>query len=397
MDLDTLAALLSESGQALLDAADRAYDGHNALAVSASLRTTNRPEVVAAALTQVHLRRRAAAKFGERASLMFFTRDALEQATRQTVAAHRASRVTRLVGAAGAGGTVIDLGCGIGGDLIALRTAGADVAGIELDPLRAAIARANLAALGLGGSVTTGDATMARLDGFDVAYADPTRRRGERRIFDPTGFIPPWPFVETLLRRRSVVKTAPGIPHEMVPDGVEAEWVSDGSGVKETALWSPGLATARRRATLLPGGASLSDADDPGRVGVLPPGGFLYEPAGAVIRAGLVGAVAVIVHGGLLDARIAYVTSGSAVPTPFASCYRVLDVLPYQEKRLRAALATRGVGPLTIKKRGVDIVPEVLRKRLALRGDALATIVLTRAAGRAIVLLVDPVLPTNPA
>jgi len=75
----------------------------------------------------------------------------------------------------------------------------------------------------------------------------------------------------------------------------------------------------------------------------------------------------------------------------------VLDVLPYQEKRLRAALATRGVGPLTIKKRGVDIVPEVLRKRLALRGDAPATIVLTRAAGRAIVLLVDPVLPTNPA
>ncbi len=215
MDLDTLAALRSQSGQALLGLVDGAYDGHNALAVSASLRTANRPDVVAAALTQVELRRRAAAKFGERASLMFFTRDALEQATRQTVAAHRASRVTRLVGAGGEGGgeggTVIDLGCGIGGDLIALRTAGADAAGIELDPLRAAIARANLAALELGGSVTTGDATTARLDGFDLAYADPTRRRGERRVFDPAAFIPPWSFVETLLRRRSVVKTAPGI------------------------------------------------------------------------------------------------------------------------------------------------------------------------------------------
>ena len=53
--------------------------------------------------------------------------------------------------------------------------------------------------------------------------------------------------------------------------------------------------------------------------------------------------------------------------------YEVLEELPYQDKRLKAALRERGIGRLTIKKRGVQVVPEELRRRLALRGDAEAT------------------------
>ena len=66
----------------------------------------------------------------------------------------------------------------------------------------------------------------------------------------------------------------------------------------------------------------------------------------------------------------------------------MLEELPFQEKQLQAALRERGVGRLTIKKRGVDVVPEQLRKRLALRGDAEATLVLTRVAGQGTALLV---------
>ena len=98
-------------------------------------------------------------------------------------------------------------------------------------------------------------------------------------------------------------------------------------------------------------------------------GGFLYEPDGAVIRAGLVTAVAAGVEGGLLDEHIAWVTADAAFRTPFARGYRVLEEVPYREKQLKAALRERGIGRLTIKKRGVDVVPEQLRKRLALRGD----------------------------
>ena len=114
--------------------------------------------------------------------------------------------------------------------------------------------------------------------------------------------------------------------------------------------------------------ATLTDEDDPGSRPVRPVGAFLYEPDGAVIRAGLVTAVAAGVDGGLLDEHIAYVTADESFRTPFARGYEVLEELPYREKQLRAALRERGIGRLTIKKRGVDVVPEQLRKRLALHG-----------------------------
>jgi SAM-dependent methyltransferase len=287
--------------------------------------------------------------------------------------------------------TVIDLGCGDGGDLVAFARAGMTAAGVDLDPVRVAVAEANLAALGLGGAVAVADATTVDTSPFDVAYADPARRSARGRSFDAASWTPPWSFVERLLQRDACVKAAPGLPHGMVPPGVEAEWVSDHGEVKEVALWSGRLATTGRRATVIGDGglATLTTADDPG-ADVREPGRFLYEPDGAVIRAGLVTAVAAGVHGGLLDGHIAWVTSDEPFRTPFARSWEVAEELPYREKQLRAALRERGVGPLTVKTRGVSVVPEQLRQRLDLRGERPATIVLTRARGRGTCFLVRP-------
>ncbi len=388
VDLDAFRWLLTPGGQQLLAlAADAPEDP---LEASAALRKHASAEHVAAALTQARLRVRAEAKFGDLAARMYFTPDGLEQATRRAVAEHRAAR---LVAAEAA--SVIDLGCGIGGDLIAVARAGITAAGVDLDPLRVAVAQANLEALGLGGAVAVADATTVDHSPFAVAFADPARRSARGRTFAVDGWTPPWPFVEGLLRRTSCVKVAPGIPHELIPDDVEAEWVSDHGEVKEAALWSGALATVARRATVIGDGglATLTDEDDPGPRGeaaVRGVGEYLYEPDGAVIRAGLVTAVAAGVGGGLIDRHIAYVTADQAFRTPFARSYRVLEELPYREKQLRAALRERGIGRLTIKKRGVDVVPEQLRKRLAPAGDAAGTIVLTRVAGQGACLLVEP-------
>jgi SAM-dependent methyltransferase len=389
MDLDVFRWLLTDDGQGLLARAAEAPD--DPLRAQTALRRTADADRVAAALTQVSLRRRAAAKFGDLAARMYFTPDGLEQATRLPVARHRAARL-----AASSAGTVIDLGCGIGGDLVAFATAGLTAAGIDLDPLRVAVAGANLAALGLEGAVQVADATRVDTTPFDVAFADPARRTGRGRTFDVDDWTPPWSFVEGLLGRDACVKVAPGLPHGLVPDGVEAEWVSDHGEVKEAALWSGRLATTRRRATVIADGglATLTGDDAPplgeDGVGVRPVGAFLYEPDGAVIRAGLVTAVASLAEGGLLDEHIAYVTGDRRIRSPFARGYEVVERLPYREKPLRAALRERGIGSLTIKKRGVDIVPEQLRKRLDLAGNEEATIVLTRAEGRGIALLVCP-------
>jgi hypothetical protein len=185
---------------------------------------------------------------------------------------------------------------------------------------------------------------------------------------------------------------APGIPHDVVPFGVEAEWVSFGGELKEAVLWSGELATpqVRTRATLLPGGDTLTDADDT-PAEVIAPGRFLYEPDPAVVRAHLVGAVARLVGGGLLDATTAYVTSDTKVRTPFARAFEITDVMPFSFKRLRQTLRERGVGAVTIMKRGSAVNVEQLRRELQLKGRKHAVVVLALVDGRRDMLIAQPV------
>ncbi|TCC41566.1 class I SAM-dependent methyltransferase [Kribbella speibonae] len=367
----SVTALLDGPGAEVLAAACAEYRPGKELQLVEKLRRRYDATLVTIAVTQAALRHRAIAKFGPDAERMYFTPDGLEQATRTTVSTHRAARV-----AATQIDTVVDLGCGIGGDLITMARAGLRVTGVERDPETAAVARTNLAAFELPGEVLVGDAEATDVTPYDMVFADPARRADGRRVFDHNAYSPPWSFVTGLLERTACVKVAPGIPHDAIPEGVEAEWISDSGEVKEAALWSGALyGGTPRRATLLPGGASVADAPeaDSGPVGK-----YIYEPDGAVVRAGLVTAVAAAVDGWLLDPRIAYVTASTYVPTALASAYEVLEELPYKEKALRSWVRTGGIGTLEIKKRGVDLDPAQLRKKLAPKGSTSATLIVTR-------------------
>ena len=80
----------------------------------------------------------------------------------------------------------------------------------------------------------------------------------------------------------------------------------------------------------------------------------------------------------------------AAPSSPFARRYRVLETVPFREKPLKAALRERRIGRLTIKQRGVSVVPDELRRRLSLRGEEESTLVLTRVHGKGTALLVEP-------
>lgn len=389
MDGAAFGFLLTPRGQALLARAQESYDGSNVLAVATTLRRDHDAAAVAAALTQIELRRQAVSKFGDDAARMFFTPDGLEQATHPAVAAHRAGR---LVEAVGVSRSLIDIGCGIGSDLITFARGGLAVTGLDKDPVTAAVAAANLAVFELAGQVLVGEAEGHGIDSYAVAFADPARRTPRGRTFDPAAYSPPWSFVLDLLAGRAVVKVAPGIPHDLVPQGVEAEWVSWGGDLKEAALWSCLDDPVVARATVLRRGAEpayLTDREAASEPVTAPPGAFVYEPDDAVIRAHLVTSVAALVGGWLLDEHLAYVSSATLVHTPFARAFEVLDVLPFKEKLLRSALRARDVGPLTIKKRGIAVTPEALRSRLALSGTQPATLMLSRTPGSAVALLVE--------
>lgn len=391
VDLEAFESLLSPAGQALLaEAGDSDLSESGLLSTASRLRSAHPAELVAAALTQARLRARARAKFGADADRMFFTPQGLEQSTRATVAAHHATRFADHL----TGGRTLELCCGIGADLIARARAGLPTEAIDRDPLTVAVARANLDALGLSGmaKVTEADATETESAGYAAVFADPGRRTARGRIFDPRSYEPPLTTVLDLVARAPAgcVKVAPGIPHETVPSGAQAEWISDGGEVKEAALWLGGLAGGvARRATLLPSGATLTPETGLGSPPVDSFRRYLYEPDGAVIRAHLVAEVAARIDGALVDPNIAYVTSDRLVFTPFATPYEIREVMPFSLKRLRALLRERRIGILTIKKRGSAVDIERLRKDLRLSGAEAAVLVLTRVGDAPIAVLCD--------
>ncbi|GAB3961665.1 class I SAM-dependent methyltransferase [Actinoallomurus acanthiterrae] len=387
MDIAAFQGLLTPEGQELLGeigAAD--VDERTLLATASRLRARHPAELVGAALTQARLRVRGRAKFGADADRMYFTPQGLEQATRAGVARHRARRFADRLGGLAPRGTVLDLGCGIGGDLLARARAGVGGLGVELDPLTAAVARANLRAFALEdlADVRQGDATAQDPEGHAAVFADPGRRTSRGRVFDPEAYLPPLGTVLAIAGRApgACVKVAPGIPHEAVPPGAEAEWISDGGEVKEAALWLGDLAgDVRRRATVLRQGrepATLTAEPDLGPPSIAGWRRYLYEPDGAVVRAHLVAEVAARLDGALADPRIAYITSDALLTTPFARPYEILDVLPFAVKRVRAALRQHRTGTLTIKKRGFAGDVERLRRDLRTDGPEERVLVLTR-------------------
>jgi SAM-dependent methyltransferase len=331
-------------------------------------------EVGRLALEQVRLRNKALSKHpdGDR---LWWTAEALEQSTARQVAVHHARRFAGL-------GEVLDVGCSVGGDLIAL--AGVTTAfGLDRDEARVLLARENT-----GRPVVCADASSFTPSG--AVFADPGRRLAGRRGFDPESWTPKLSRVLSWPTTSLGVKVAPGIDYDVLPADVEVEIVSLDGDVKEAMLWRGAVADARARsATVLPGGHRLVAAGAPVPE-VAVPGRFLLEPDGAVIRAHLVAELAAQVGGRLLDETIAYLTAEQVVPTPFGRWYDVLEVLPFSLKGVRERLRALDVGTVVIKKRGTAVEPEAFRKQLRLTGSKELTVVLTRQAGRQVALIAQP-------
>ncbi|MDR6906732.1 hypothetical protein J2X63_002418 [Agromyces sp. 3263] len=393
MERAELVELLSPEGLRLLDSLPDWDAKADIVRVVAELRRAGHsPGLVATVLSQSRLRSRAHAKFGEFASRMLFTEPGLEQATRLRVAALHAGRFAR----AGVG-HVADLGCGIGGDALALAAVDLEVTAAEADEVTAAIAAYNLTPFPRA-RVLHARAEEVPLGGIGGAWLDPARRSSAggttRRLSDAADYSPSLEFAFGLAARMPVgVKLGPGTDRDVIPAGSEAQWVSVDGDVVELAVWQGAVARPGigRAALVIRGDAAaeLTSQADSEDAPSGPLGDYLYEPDGAVIRARLIGDLARANGAWMLSPGIAYLTSDTAFDSPFARGFRVLERLPSDERQLRQALAARGIGTLEIKKRGADVDPAVLRTRLKLRGDRSATIVLTREEGRRVVLLVE--------
>lgn len=441
VDIDTARLLITDEGARALERAAELPDP-DSLSAGERMRREFSPELSAAALTQIGLRARARAKLGVRAELMLWTPDAVEQATRARVSAWRAERLRR----AGIT-TVVDIGCGAGADALAFLDAGISVVGVEIDPATAVLARRNLQQVASGmvdeahgdgpsSRVVTGDGVdmaeelIGQADGKVCVFLDPARRTARGRSWRVRDMSPSWHFVVAQLAsdHACCVKLGPGFPRELLPEGADAVWVSDGADLVECSLWNPSATASgsdadhtdatdngpsdtttaqpqgavpgqsdagvvqpvgksqtggARSAVLLPAGIQVFADPSSAELEVMNPGRYVYEPDPAVSRAGAYRSIA---GGGSgnelrplwrLAPGVGYLSSDELFATPLASVFEVIEVLDYQLTSLKKWIRANEIGTLEIKKRAVDIDPAALRKQLRPRGANSATLMIT--------------------
>lgn len=396
MNLSSFYVLLTSLGQSALAAATAlAPTEESFLPCLTQLQKQFDSELAKAALETAILRRKARAKF-VRAEQMYFVREALEQASGETIARYRAERFAPFTSFA-------DLGCGLGGDALALAAHGT-LAAVDIDPLRLALAEQNLAAYGVRDRATfiCDDVTRMQLPTVDAFFFDPARRAEGRRKFSIRDYTPPLSIITEWLPHTPAiaVKISPGVDLEELnggrwtTDGLpahEVEFISVNGELKECVLWFGPLATAARRATLLPGRHSLFSNSQFSRRNAQDttslPLRYLYEPDPAILRAGLVTTLAEQLGAHQMDEDIAYLTSDALTPTPFARAFVIEEAFPFQLKRLRERLRALRVGEVTVKKRGSPLEPEALIHQLKLSGPEKRIVFLTHVRGAAWALI----------
>ena len=236
MQITDLHFLLTPEGQQLLrETAVPPITTSNHLQIASRLRQRVDRALAQVVIETVLLRQHATAKFS-RASEMYFTRPALEQASSEIVAAYRASKYFQ----AGLN-HIADLGCGIGGDAIGL-TAQAEVIGIDLDPLRLAMAQENVRAYGNGDSFlpVQSDVTNLLASHVQAFFFDPARRDAHgRRLHSVALYQPPLSIIDRWRGEiaHGAVKISPAVDYAELPAEAGVEFISLAGEVKEGILW----------------------------------------------------------------------------------------------------------------------------------------------------------------
>jgi hypothetical protein len=352
--------------------------------------------LVAAVLTQAKLRRRARKKFGDFTDGMLFTEDGLEQASRLQAAALHAGRFR------GAGITqVADLGCGLGAESMAMGAIDLNVRAFEIDEVTAALAVFNLGAFE-NVEVEQADITTLNLSQFEALFFDPARReldgKGERaaRKFDPAQFAPNFNWVLEKARTKPTgIKLGPGHPHDAIAEDAEAQWLSIDGDLVELALWFGDVKRPKvsRAATVVNATGRheiVSEEFESEVAEIAPLKQYIYEPDNAVVRSHLIADLARDVGATLISREIAYLSSDVEIDSPFMRGFKVIDEMAFDRKKLKAYLRDKNIGTLEIKKRGVDVVPEQLRKEMSLKGEIAATLILTRVGDDHRTLIAEP-------
>lgn len=330
--------------------------------------------VVHAALALALARRKAKYKWpAEIAARIMADPAGVEMASSFDVARHKAARFAAQLGPDAA---AVDLCCGIGGDALALTAAGLRVTAVDLDPVRAWMARLNAQCESLAYDILDPGVP----DG--AFHLDPARRDSSgKRSFAIDALRPPPPAIRQVCAQRArfggAVKLGPGIDHDdalsLAPG--ELEFISERGSLTQCVLWTGPFARHERSATRIDGAGThtLAGPPDAGPPPVAAIDRFVHEIAPSVERARLLNLLCERTGAPMIHAQLGLLTSAGVIAHPMLTAFEVLADMPWNLKRCRAELTRLDMGIVEVKTRGKVVDTDAVQKQL--RGDGATPLV----------------------
>jgi hypothetical protein len=195
-----------------------------------------------------------------------------------------------------------------------------------------------------------------------------------------------------------IVKLGPGMDlPESLCQIAEVEYLGDGDECVEVALWMGELGVPGTvRVSEVHTGETLSAKRHDIESGFLSPervqepGGYLYEPIKAVVRSHLFGVLAEQQNLWQIDEKIAYLSGNQELYHPFLKGYQILGSCGLHIKQMQKLLEEHQIGSLEVKKRGVALLPEDVKKKLKPKGDKPGVLILGRVFNKKVAFLTKP-------
>lgn len=372
MDIEELNFLKSREGRKLLDQYKdySEADLHRLLLKNSKENLPHFPSVV----SLIKLRKKAEGKFSK-SQEMFFTSYGLEQSTDEKISKIISERFKK-------DWKVVDLTCGIGGNLISLAKSSKKVVAVDMDSVNLECARENVAVYGVNNKIEfiLGSAFDNIPKDADAFFIDPSRMRegktktrsllnSEPNILEMTDLI----FKET---NNLCVKISPAFDYgeiKLLPEIPEIEIISDNNVCKVALLWFGEFKTCERRATCIVGNKiySLTDSTDVQKAEIsAKPLNYIYEPNKAISKAHLVNELAERYGLYRISPKVSFLTSDELIAGEEKSLFRIFKVThqdKFSLKKLEGALRDKNIDRVNIIIKKFPLKPEELYKKIKIK------------------------------
>ncbi len=282
-----------------------------------------------------------------------FAPEDLRWATPEIVAKYRAKRLSEQ------GRIIIEVGCGVGFQTLALAEKFEKVYAVEIDKDKIERAANNAKALGLKNiqfiqADALSDEVVKKVKDAEVIFCDPERlpSEEERTLEKITPDLKRLVNLYSSITQNIAIELPPQIKN--ISLGGEREYLSLQGKLNRLTLYFGKLAKAERSAVILPSEAKLESKREESKVKLkktLKWGKFLFEVDPAVVKAGLLSELGELTKTALFsESKLVYFTSKELVLSPFFShSFRVLGGCQFKEAEIINLLKTHGAGKVTLR------------------------------------------------